>query len=122
MLLVNTAGHPYVTDDFGGLNVPPNGTIEIEDGYCRPGKTMNGSRRPSVVEQLAPFLVPADPELRRRWGKEDVTPPQAQPTTDAVAAKLTADGMPPGVAELVASGNVEPPKKRGPGRPPKVVS
>jgi hypothetical protein len=67
---------------------------------------------------LAPFLVPEDPEARKRWGKEDVAPPPAPPPVEKVAAKLVSEGMAPAVAELVASGNVEAPKKRG--RPPKV--
>jgi hypothetical protein len=119
MLLVNSAGHTWVTDEFGGLTVGAGETVEIPDGYCRAGVTVGHVRRPSIVEMLAPFLIPADPGLRTRWGKEDVAPPPAPPTTDQVVAQLASGGLPPGVAELVASGNVEPPKRK-PGRPPKV--
>lgn len=95
--------------------IPPDGTCEIHDGYCRAGKTLNGQRRPSIVEMIAPFLVPADLDVRAKWGKEEVVPPPGPPTVVQVAAQLEATGLPPAAAELVATGTVE--KRRG--RPPK---
>jgi len=121
MRMINTSGHEY--DSQGELElqevIPPNGTCEIEDGYCRAGVTANGSRRPSIVERLAPFLVPEDAAMRERWGKEEVVSEPPPPTVIQTAANLVAEGVSPGVAELVATGNVEP-VKRKPGRPPKV--
>jgi hypothetical protein len=119
MLLVNTAGYSWTTDEFGGLTVPPDSAVEIEDGYCRAMPARNGTRIPSIIERLAPFLVPADPDLRARWGKDDVTSIPAAPTAAQTADTLVAEGVAPGVAELVATGNVEP-SKRSPGRPRKV--
>ena len=122
MLMVNSAGREYDPQGEFGLHepVPAGAECEIADGYCKATLTANGSRWPSIVERLAPFLVPADPGLRARWGKEDVTPPPAPATEEQKTAELVKDGLPPAVAELVAAGAVEPPKKRGPGRPPKV--
>jgi hypothetical protein len=122
VLMVNSAGHEYDSGGEFGLHepVPAGAECEIADGYCKASLTANGSRWPSIVERIAPFLVPADPGLRARWGKEDVTPPPAPATEEQKTAELVKDGLPPAVAELVAAGAVEPPKKRGPGRPPKV--
>lgn len=111
MLLTNTAGHVYETGEFGGISVPPGGTVEIDDGYCRQGRYLNGSVRPSIVERIAPFLLPVAGQ---------VASPSPPPAPEQTASLLEASGVPPAVAALMASGNVEPPK-RGPGRPRKVV-
>jgi hypothetical protein len=120
--MVNSAGYAYDSQGEFGLTepVPPGGTCEIHDGYCKASQTSNGSRWPSIVERMAPFLVPVDVELRAKWGREEVVPPPLPAPPEKVASVLVSEGMAPAVAELVASGNVEPPKKRGPGRPPKV--
>lgn len=115
--MVNTAGSRYLTAEFGGLDVPPGATVDIEDGYCQPGINVNGSRRPSIVERLAPCLKPADPEQRARWGLDTVPAPAPAPTADQVAAQLRDEGVAPAVAELIASGQAEAPKTSRRGRP-----
>lgn len=113
MLMVNIADHPVRTDEFGGLEVPPGGTVDIEDGYCRSKMLDNGSRRLSIVEQILPTLEPADESLRKTW-REPAPAMKPEPTPEVVAKKLEEKGMPPAVAALVASGAVEQPKaKRG---------
>jgi hypothetical protein len=115
--MVNAAECPYDPQGEFELHgiIPPGGSCEIKDGYCRAGRTLNGDRKPSIAERLAPFLVPADPDLRLKWGKEEVAPPPPAPTVNEVAAKLEAEGRPPGAASLIADGMT----KRKPGRPPK---
>jgi hypothetical protein len=121
MLMVNSGGHALVTDEFGGLSVPIGGEVDIPDGYCKAGVYPNGTRRPSIVERLAPMLVPADPALRKVWGTDQAPAPvPPAPTVAQVTASLVSDGLPPAVAELVAAGNVEPPKRK-PGRPRKAA-
>lgn len=122
MRLVNTSGNEYDAQGEFGLHEPvaPGAACEIADGYCRAGVTMNGSRRPSIVEQIAPFLLPADETLRAKWGKEEVVQPPTPLTPEQQAAKQAAQGQPPAVAAMIADGKVELPAKRGPGRPPKV--
>lgn len=117
--MVNSAGHTYAPDGEFGLRepIPPGGTCEIEDGYCKAPRLPNGERGKSIVEKIAPFLLPADSVTRTKWGKEEVTPPPAPPTEEQRAAELVKDGLPPAVAEMVAAGAVEAPKRRG--RPPK---
>lgn len=119
--MVNAAGHTYTPDGELELHEPiqPGGTCEINDGYCRAPRVAGGARGKSLVEKLAPFLVPADTALQARWGRDDVAAPPAALTEIEKAAELVKTGIAPTVAGLIASGQVEPPKKRGPGRPPK---
>jgi hypothetical protein len=86
----------------GGIRVEPKGVVEIEDGYARARRNDNGSRRPSVIEELAPQMKPADLSERAIW----MQAPAAQtrdhktvsfPTVDG----LVAGGMSRGQAEIV---------------------
>lgn len=84
-----------------GITVPPGGEIDIEDGYALPRRADNGSRRPSIIESLAPQLKPADPAERAVWeqapqrGKRGAAPLGGMPTVEG----LMAAGVPKGVAE-----------------------
>lgn len=95
MLLVNLTGSVVSTPELGGLEVAPGATVEIDDGYCRPRTSPNGARLPSIVEMVAAGLTP--------MSDAPVPPPvvpEAQPD------------VPQGVAEMMAAGLVEEPKKR----------
>lgn len=69
-----------------GIRVPPGGTVDIEEGYALPGRTPGGKRRPSVIENLCPKLVPADDKFRAAWEKAPVANPRR-----AKASKLRLD-------------------------------
>lgn len=78
MLFLNQSDGPVFLAIGSGIRVAPKGTVEIPDGYSHPRRADNGSRRPSVVEELAGGvgeeckLVPADPSDRVMW----LQPPQ----------------------------------------------
>lgn len=110
--MVNVSDRVLVTEEFGGLNVPPRGEVEIADGYCDARLAMNGDRVPSLVERLAKVLVPVDPKMRENWGKHlRLT---ALPTAPVVE-QLRAEGMPPAVSAMVERGVINGParKRRG---------
>lgn len=91
-----------------GFMVKPGATVEIEDGYAQPRRADNGSRRPSVIEQLAPQLKPADPTERAQWERVPDATPRAgkaagMPTVDG----LVAAGVPKGQAELIVRAALE---------------
>lgn len=74
MLFLNQSDGPvYLAIGAGGIRVAPKATVEIPDGYSHPRRADNGSRRPSVVEELCGGtgaenkLVPADPNERATW-------------------------------------------------------
>lgn len=78
-----------------GLRVGPKQTIDIPDGYSHPRRADNGSRRPSVVEELsgteigaACKLVPADPNERAAW----LQAPPARRADPKVANMPTVEG------------------------------
>ena len=73
MLFLNQSDGVVVLPIGTGIRVQPKGTVEIPDGYSHPRRADNGSRRPSVVEELSGGegatnkLVPADPSERAEW-------------------------------------------------------
>lgn len=74
MLFLNQSDGPvFLAIGAGGIRVAPKATVEIPDGYSHPRRADNGSRRPSVVEELCggvgndSKLVPADPGERATW-------------------------------------------------------
>lgn len=77
MLFLNQTDGVLVLPIGRGIRFAPKGTAEVPDGYSRPRRADNGSRRPSVVEELAGSdggsdaskhkLVPADPAERVAW-------------------------------------------------------
>lgn len=107
--MVNTWDRVLHTDEFGGLDVPPGGECDIEDGYCDARLSMNRTRIPSIVERLAKGLVPADPKLRAIWGQHLRL---SEVPKESEAARLADEGMPPAVTALVASGAVSAGKRR----------
>ena len=106
MRMVNSSNQVLVTDEFGGLEVPPGGECDIPDGYCDPCAALNGDRVPSLVERLAKPLVPVDPKLKAVWGRH---PRISKPPKNQDTARLR--GMPPAVAVLVEDGTVDAPRK-----------
>lgn len=109
MLFLNQSDGPvFLAIGPGGIRVAAKGTIEIPDGYSHPRRADNGSRRPSVVEELCGGvgeeckLVPADPSQRATWlqappaGRRD--PKVAHmPTVEGYVAS----GVPRGQAEIL---------------------
>jgi hypothetical protein len=100
-----------------GLNlvVPAGGVCEIADGYCRPQLAANGARIPSIIESLAPQLVPADTAEEAAWRLPPASsaPPSHLETKADIAGRLEDDGMPAVVAAIVAEGPPEPKQRRG---------
>lgn len=91
-----------------GIRVQPKATIEIPDGYSHPRRADNGSRRPSVVEELCGgvgatnTLIPAEPNEKAEWLK---APPARK--RDANVAHMptvegyVASGVPRAQAEIL---------------------
>jgi hypothetical protein len=90
-----------VRPDLGRIMAKPGETVEIRDCYARPGRTVGGGRRPSVIENLAPQLRPANPDELAEWEK-------APPAVNPGHTRATAGGTIPDIQELIASGM--PPK------------
>ncbi len=106
MLLKNTSDHKVAISDLGGLVVHPGGVIDIPDSYCNPRKAPNGNKLKSIIEMLAPQLVPADSKLVAAWRARTLdleTPAPASKST----SDLVADGVAPGIAALMAAGDSE---------------
>jgi hypothetical protein len=114
--LVNKTGQHFASDAFGGVEAPPDGVIEVEDGYCNAMLSGNGSRIPSIAERRLPGFVPEDAALRETWGSHLRISPVAVPSQAQRVARLAAEeALPPAVAAQVASGEIALPrrKKRG---------
>lgn len=89
-----------------GISVAPGGVVDVKDGYCRPRSSPNQAKLKSVIEMLAPQLVPADAKLVAAWKARTLdleAPTPAGPST----ADLQAQGMPPAMAALVAEGKAD---------------
>lgn len=112
MRMRNRSGN-QVTVRGLGLVVPPGGTCEVADGYCRPQLAANGSRLPSIIESVAPQLVPDDPADEAEWRKTPKPLAAPVPTPQDIAKKLEAEGLPPAVAAIAAAGPPEPKQRRG---------
>jgi hypothetical protein len=90
-----------------GISVKPKDVVEIPEGYSQPRLADNGSRRPSIIEELAPQLQPADELERATW----LQAPQrinrqvakGMPTVDG----LVASGVPRGQAEIIVRAALE---------------
>jgi len=117
VLLVNASGTPIRADSFGGVVIPPDGTLEIEDGYCDARLAMNGSRIPSLAERLLVGMVPADAELRAKWGKHlRVSSDEAVTKTQEAARLAEEHGLSPAAAAGILNGTIEPPPKQQRGK------
>jgi len=100
MRMRNAGGH---TVTLWGQQIAPDGVVELPTAYCLPRKSLNGSPRPSIVEEAAPTVVPFDEaELQAALHPESVVETVAQ-----TAEHLAAEGMAPAVAQLVAADAVE---------------
>lgn len=95
MLFLNQSDGPVLLRiGRNGIRVQPKATVEIPDGYSHPRRADNGSRRPSVVEELAGGvgdsckLVPADPAEKAEW----LQAPAAKSGGARVAQMPTVDG------------------------------
>lgn len=109
MLFKNqTDGPVHLAIGQGGIRVGPKGEVEIPDGYSHPRRADNGSRRPSVVEELCGDtgegckLIPADPSEKATW----LQAPSAARRDPKVANMPTvegyvASGVPRGQAEIL---------------------
>lgn len=108
MLFLNQHDAPVFLAIGAGIRVAPKGTVDIPEGYSHPRRADNGSRRPSVVEELAGGvgieckLVPADPSERSIWlqapapkGREVKV--NNMPTVEGYVAS----GIPRGQAEIL---------------------
>jgi len=90
-----------------GFYVKPGETCDIADGYANPTRGSNGARSPSVIERIAPQLVPADPSEYEIW--KQIPAPAAQrqnamriPTVEDYMAQ----GVPRGRAEMLYQQNI----------------
>jgi len=109
MLFLNQSDGPVYLAIGRGIRVQPKGTIEIPDGYSHPRRADNGSRRPSVVEELCGDtgenckLIPADPSEKAIWLQ---APPASNRHNQMVSNMPTvesyvAQGVPRGQAEIL---------------------
>lgn len=98
---VNTDEKHTVDLKMIGLGrVKPGETVEIPEGLARPERKANGSRRPSVVERVAPQLRPVD----ETWAAEFDSTPEPAPVQSRLrgahgpVAAGTGGPIAPGVA------------------------
>ncbi len=84
-----------------GVAVKPGEEVELLEGYCHPRRARNGSRQPSICEQLCPGLEPADEKYREEW-KGTPASNWMPPSTAPSAKQFESDGMAPGVAQILA--------------------
>lgn len=108
MLFLNQSDGPVYLPIGRGIRVQSKATVEIPDGYSHPRRADNGSRRPSVVEELCGDtgenckLIPADPSEKATW----LQAPSAVRRDPKVANMPTvegyvASGVPRGQAEIL---------------------
>lgn len=104
MLMQNQTGHRLRIPDLK-VDLLPGACVELPDGYCLPRRSAGGARIPSVVENLAPGMRPADPIVGAEWAK---APPQEgaimggyNPAKPKEA--FLREGLPEGLAEIAAA-------------------
>lgn len=116
MLMVNRGSASISLADFGiEGRLEPGKVAELPDGYCLPRLRLNGSRQPSIVEEICPQLQPADPKEAEEVKKTPSAPFSAPPSLVQAAEELGRQGRPPAVIELLTRG------ARGPRRQPAKV-
>lgn len=104
-LVLNKDGSPKVTQDTVyieslDLAIPYGQEADIPEEYTRPGRQMNGNRKPSPIEQLAPQLEPSDPDFKANWLKVPAEPTKSKAATPALSVEaFVRAGVPRGVAE-----------------------
>lgn len=114
MRMVNRGSVSVPLTDFGiEGRLEPGGVAELPDGYCLPRLRLNGSRQPSIIEDLWPQLQPSDPKDAAEVKKTPVESYSAPPPLTQVASDLARQGKPPAVVELLARGRVEANANRG---------
>lgn len=90
-----------------GLHVKPKEVVEIPDGYAKARLADNGARRPSIIEELAPQLRPADEAEHAEWlqppARVTRTSTRGLPTVEG----LVASGVPKGQAEIIVRAALE---------------
>jgi hypothetical protein len=96
-------GHLGVT---GIPDIAPGDTVEIPDELALPQLRGYAQRKPSVIERIAPQLVPADESEAAAWAEP---PPPPEPrsrfvTADRLGGRAPApQAVPPGVAQARAA-------------------
>lgn len=99
MKMKNTSDGPAIIKELG-LVVEAGKTVDIDDQYAKPGRNGTGSRKPSIIEMLAPQMRPASKEDEVEWLKvpetDNAVPEVAGPPT---ATDLIRQGVPAAVAE-----------------------
>lgn len=99
MRFKNPTGDTIIADGMLPHPVPPGGEVEVPDAYCRRRMgQVEGKYLDPMVKQLAPQLVPVNPEDMKALKALPVNPPKMAPT----AEDFEAQGLAPGVAEVVA--------------------
>lgn len=68
MLFKNPETNATVVLEQFGLTVPPGAVVEIDDAYCEPQIAQNGSKMPSVLDDLCGGKHPFEP-----YSEEEVT-------------------------------------------------
>lgn len=130
--LANPREFPRDEDDK--VEVKAGQEIECRDGYCHPSRYSNGARAPSVMEQYAPSMAPADEDFRREWRGTPAREYTGDNAKQQAAARRNMPSMSPRLAQMAAqidaskaaevpaaapaqpAAAVEPPRR---GRPPK---
>lgn len=85
------------------FEVLPGELLDVPDGYAKPKLCSNGSRGPSVIELIAPQLLPADQEEYERWMRvPEHNASEIEKPKRGVAVLMT-EGVPEGVAEQMVA-------------------
>jgi hypothetical protein len=103
MRFVNESdGIVHVAIGKNGIRVEPKAVVDIPDGYAHPRRADNGSRRPSVIEELAPQLQPADAAEKAVWLQAPAARGQSPKATNMPTVEgYVASGVPRGQAEFL---------------------
>lgn len=115
MRFKNTSDKPVKLSHLGVAGIGPIGPgeeVELPDELGQPGLRGYAQRRPSVIESLAPQLVPADPDEHLAWleAPEPLAPVSRVVTADRMGGRAPAPApVAPGVAAARAAAKVAAP-------------
>lgn len=94
----NESDRRIVHEDLD-IDCKPGEVCEVLEGYVMPRRGASGERFPSILEQIAPGLMPVNEEDRARWSKAPASPDKAPAKMPSIK-DLVAAGMPQGMAEM----------------------
>jgi hypothetical protein len=105
MRFINSSATDHVRLPDLKIDAAPGAECIVPDAYASPRLGSNGARLPSVIERLAPQLIPADADELATWRGVPAFEATKTPTVisrSAAVAHALADGHSQGAAEARA--------------------